>query len=334
MRQRFLAFGLPMLAAAVMLPRVARADTVVLLTASQETSGALSDGLALARHSLVSSTERDAAKASVQDGTPDTKDELCGAGKVAGADWALTSQSSRGASPEEARLEVVACRVSSGRMESLARALRGANWSAQVAELLQYLLRPEGVGVEDIQWRVQPAIPTPTTAAPPSTPVAPSSAPAPEAPKPSESYALRNTGLGLGVSVLGAFVRPSQALGSTLGSEVSANFGLSPLVYPIEFIAHVGITVAGPTFLRADAGARYVVQLAPAWYLGPEATGGMWVPFRSDGKVRFLAAAGLFAAYRPAPMVQLELAAETSFAFGGTGTLGFLSGYTRAQYRF
>jgi hypothetical protein len=198
------------------------------------------------------------------------------------------------------------------------------------------------VGIDEIQWRVPPSLPpslSPSSPAPPTPPIgaaSPNAAPTPAegSKRPYESYALRNMGLGVGVSVLGAFLRPPQARGSTLGSEVSAHFGWSPLMFPVEFLAHAGITVAGPTFLRADAGARYVVELAPAWYVGPEATLGLWAPFRSDGRVRFLAAAGLFAAFRPAAMLQLELAAETSFAFGGTGTLGFLSGYTRAQYRF
>src|SRR6185369_17249983 len=100
-------------------------------------------------HSFASDNEMVSAEAAVRDGVADTSQELVAAGKAAGAQWSLVGRVERNDHPsatlpdgreEEGyttyRLELEACQVQTGRVESLSREVLPDEGADDIAEML------------------------------------------------------------------------------------------------------------------------------------------------------------------------------------------------------
>jgi hypothetical protein len=94
-------------------------------------------------HKVPSPAEVTKAKAAVKDGIADTKEEYLAAGKASSSDWTLGGQvEDHGATY---RIELEACQIESGRVESLAREIDPAQATQQISEMLVFLIRPQGI---------------------------------------------------------------------------------------------------------------------------------------------------------------------------------------------
>jgi hypothetical protein len=185
-------------------------------------------------HVLVSSAEvlQGEAAAGPKAGTS----EGCVAiGKATSADWVLDATlvskegaskegapkegaSKQGASKEEPgsgrRIELRACQVSTGRVETLARDLDPkGDTQQQIREVLGLLLRPEGVGDDPLPWERPAAKPAPTTPSAPSPPKPDERKTAAAVPRYGEGSRLA---IGAGGGLLGVVARPDGARGSRL----------------------------------------------------------------------------------------------------------------------
>jgi hypothetical protein len=133
----------------------ARADKVAVLAFATSgggtTSAQLEDARAATRaavmqlhHALPNSSEMTTAEMAVKDGMADTSAEYRAAGRASSSQWTLAGHvDSHGPTY---RLELEACEVDSGRVESLAREIDAKEATPQIAEMLALLLRPEGIG--------------------------------------------------------------------------------------------------------------------------------------------------------------------------------------------
>src|SRR5205085_1375677 len=106
-------------------------------------------------HTLPTDAEMKTAEAKVVDGTADTSDELRAAGRAAQSPWSMSASVERIDYPpvknpdgteEEGwttyRVELEACEVQSGRVESLAREIVPDDAPAEIAEMIAFLVRP------------------------------------------------------------------------------------------------------------------------------------------------------------------------------------------------
>jgi hypothetical protein len=288
--------------------------------------------LALAKHAEVSADDLQKAKAIVLDGHPDTSAEMVALGNAAGAAWTLvTHVQATNEGPTSYRLELTACQTSSGRVESVARNVSGDNRDAQIAEMLEHLLRAEGLGNFDLQWKI-----VPTRAATAGTAK-------PQSPPPPDTRASYTYGEGapllLSAGLWGgaAAARPDNARGSSAGlsAEVALGYALSK-VPGLELRLGAGVAFVGPTALHADGGARFL--FAPLrgtrFFTGAEVTLGVFAPFGGDKTARFLARPALVVALGLTERVQLDALPELWVAPGGTGTLILLGGSLRGSIRF
>ncbi len=298
--------------------------------------------IGLKAHQLAGDDDMAKAKAAVTDGVPDTSSEYLAAGKAAQADWTLVGRVEARSSTTSGvryRLELVACLVASGRVESVARDVYGENQNEQLAEMLGVLLRKEGLGAEEIRWKVQAK-----EGAPPAAPTPPKEPEKPAAPKPPSPPAVRHPYaehapivLGAGVGFWGAAARPSNARGSSFSSTVELHGGYAlPQVPGLELRANAGLAYVGPSSLHVDGGARYALPLAPTvrLYGGPEITLGVFAPTGADQTPRFLARGALFLALGIGEHVQIDALGEFFAAPGGSGALLLTGGSARGSVRF
>lgn len=295
----------------------------------------------LKAHQLAGDDDMAKAKAAVTDGVPDTSSEYLAAGKAAQADWTLVGRvesRSGTTSGVRYRLELVACLVASGRVESVARDVYGENQNEQVAEMLGVLLRKEGLGAEEIRWKVQAK-----EGAPPKEPPPPKEPEKPVPPKPPSPPAVRHPYaehapivLGAGVGFWGAVSRPSNARGSSFSSTIELHGGYALPVPGLELRANAGLSYVGPSSLHVDGGARYALPLAPTvrLYGGPEITLGVFAPTGADQTPRFLARGALFVALGIGEHVQIDALGEFFAAPGGSGAILLTGGSARGSVRF
>jgi hypothetical protein len=293
------------------------------------------DAVALVHDTLPSEADLAAAEAAVKDGTPDTTREYRDAGTIAGAQWTLSGHvDARGWTY---RLELEACQVATGRVESLARPIDARQAAPQIAEMLALLLRPQGVGDAVPPWdqATAPPAPIPPLAPPPPPyrPVVPSS-PEPE----SQTYGSAHPlALGVGGEVLDAFTRSSVARGSSEAGVFSLT-GLYAVrsVAGLELVGEVAAGSIGPTSLRLDVGARYVLGIVPSAhvYAGVEAAAGAFFPLGGDEEPRFSIRAALPVVWAATSSIQLEVYPELAYAVGGSASLGFAGGGARFVLRF
>lgn len=116
----------------------------------------LARALTAAGHTLVPAPEIAAAmKAQVIDGAADTQEEYRGVGVATRADWVIAAQVEPAVTTE--RVEIAACLVKPGRVESVAREVEKARAARQIEEMLRVLVRAEGVGAGALPWeRIDP----------------------------------------------------------------------------------------------------------------------------------------------------------------------------------
>ncbi|MBP9111593.1 MAG: hypothetical protein KBF88_02240 [Polyangiaceae bacterium] len=309
---------------------------------------------------VATESERQKALAGSKDGVFDTQAEHLAAGKASGSIWTLTGRIEPHALSY--RLELEACLVSTGRVESVQREIEPSLAEKQISEMVAFLLRVEGVGKQAIPWNVipnatQPPVtapvtpPAPTTLAPP-TPLAPVDPKAispyqttqgtsgmqklAQAPMPKEWWLAGSAG------VMAAMIRPTGATGNAtslaLALSGGATFFSKNRDIPatgvfnepgaLEIVGNLGVGLIGPSSLYLDAGARYRFA-AGQIYGGPNLALGLFYPFAGDRSFRFLMRAGGFVGFAIDEHLFVEAAPDLMFTFGGTGTLGFFSGLVR-----
>lgn len=287
------------------------------------------------------------AEMAVKDGTADTSDEYRAAGRASGAKWTVSGRVERVDIAPQAtpngqedgytyyRLELEACQVDTGRVESLTRDVDADDAPNEIAEMLALLLRPEGIANAELPWSKGPhkPKPKPKPVAPPPPPPPP-----PAAPKPSHAYAEGHPfAIGPSIGISNALARPEGARGPSWAMPVGGAFGYALAQVPgLELRGVFTSQVIGPRALEMAAGARYAIGVAPSYrvFIGPELLAGAHVALGADKTARFLAHGAAFAAVGIGEHVQVEIAGDLAAALGGSGTLLLGGGTTRALVRF
>lgn len=304
-------------------------------TATRDAVGQIHD-------TLPTDAETASADHAAKDGVADTSAEFREAGRAAAAPWTVAGHVD--AHGGTYRLEIDACQIETGRVESLAREIEPGRASAQIAEMLALLLRPQGVGDTVPPWD-QPAAPPPATPPPPTTPP-PAPAPPPPAepgppPPPPPAYA-ENHPFALGVEgvALTAFAR--SALASKVGASPVAGLIAADGMYAfqgvhgLEAIVNVAGSVAGPSSFWIDGGFRYEFPVVPRAriFLGPEATVGAFFDLGGDKDARFVMRGALPIVVGVGEHVQIEAFPEIAYAAGGTVGIALAGGGLRGVVRF
>lgn len=299
-------------------------------------------------HTAPTDSELLTAEMAVKDGVADTSEECTAAGRASGSDWTLMGRVERMDFPaqtapdgvEEAgytayRLELEACRVDSGRVESLTRDVDPEEASAEIGEMIALLLRPEGIGKADIPWKLGQRK---RKVKPPPPP--PPEKPRPPPPPPPRKYAYAEghpIAIGASIGVTNALARPDVARGPSWAMPIGAVVGYAFEGLPgLEARGVFTSQVIGPRALEVSGGARYAIPVLPQYriFVGPELLVGAHVALGADKTTRFLTHGAAFAAIGLGDQVQLEIAGDLAAAFGGTGTLVLGGGTARALVRF
>ena len=335
--------------------RTALADKVAVLpfiSVCNATSAELAEARAAARAAVVAladtlptDSEMLTAEMSAKDGLADTSDEYRAAGRASSSDWTVLGHVEQHGSTYH--LEVDACQVASGRVESLAREIDPAQAAPQIKEMLAILLRPAGIDNAEIPWERNGAPPPPAPMAPapvtpPPIPVAPAPPPPPPSPprpaEPDHKYAEGSPlAVGLGLGGLGALHRSSMAVGSSASMILSGTVGYAPDGAPgLELRGNLAGSLAGPGSVSFDLGARYAAPVAPSirLFIGPEADLGGFFTTGGDKTGRFLLHGAGFVALAIGDHAQIEVAADLEYAAGGASGLLLGGGTVRGLARF
>lgn len=323
-----------------------------------EARGWAREAVKLRGHTSPSDAEVGLAERAAADGVADTSQEYRAAGRAVGAAWSLGAHVERvdvpartlpDGSSEEGysvyRLELEACQVETGRVESLIRDVDGDDAPAQIAEMLTLLLRKEGVANAELPWtktpharKAKPKV-APKPPEPPPEPPKPAPPPKPVKPEtPPKAYAEGHPiALGLSVGISNALVRPDQARGPSWAMPIGGAVGYALEALPgLELRGVFTSQVLGPRAIEIAGGARYAFPVQPKLrvFVGPELLAGVHVALGADKTARFLGHGALFAAIAVTDQVQLEVAGDLAGAFGGTGTLVLGGATARALVRF
>lgn len=284
-----------------LLPARGADDAETRTTAERNLAAALS----ALHHEAVAETEIRSALASIGDGVADTVEEYAAVGQATRADWVLVATVEPAVLTE--RVELAACLVSAGRLESVAREVDKARSPDQIREMVAVLLRPEGIGAGALPWERSS-----TPAAPPA-PVAPTPVPPPpQTPEPRVARlgylsgaadawppysAGRTVGLGARLGVSAGALRPEGASGSSasLVGAVRAAFAVGASGF--EPLVELGGNLAGPRALWIEGGARLMLTPllrrsddgkrweGPPFHVGPELALGAFVRLPPDDVV-------------------------------------------------
>lgn len=291
------------------------------------------------------------AEQAVTDGSPDTSQEYRAAGKASGSQWTVTGRIDRHDAPparlpdgtEEDgyttyRIELEVCQVDTGRVESLAREIDPDEASAQLAEMLGLLLRPEGIKNVVLPWDGAAPHKHKAKPKPPSAPPPPPPPPPPAEPVVKHSYAEnRPAALGVSVGASTALSRPSEARGPSEALALGGVFAYAIEQAPgLELRGIFTSQVIGPRALAIAAGGRYAIGVLPQYrlFVGPELLVGAHVAIGAEKTARFLGQGAAFVSWGIGEQFQLELAGDLAAALGGTGTLVLGGGTVRALVRF
>jgi cell division septation protein DedD len=295
-------------------------------------------------HKLPTPSEIVTAQVAVRDGVADTSEEYLAAGRASSSDWTVAGRfEAYGATY---RLELEACQIESGRVESLAREIDPSEAPKQIGEMLALLLRSQGIANAVIPWErvtISPAPPKP----PPPPPKPPPPPPPPKAPPPPPAVPHRYAenqpiAIGLSGAFLGALHRslppgaPANDVGSAAAGTLGGTFAFALAQVPgLELRADVDGSIAGPKSLGLEGGARYAIAVVPTLRLfaGPEAEIGTFVTFAGDKTARFLVTGAAFVALGLGEHVQFEIAGTVDYAAGST-SLVLGGGTLRALVRF
>lgn len=292
-------------------------------------------------HVLSNDAEQGAAERAVKDGVADTRDEYTAAGKASNAEWAIGGRvEARG---HYYRIEIEACRVSTGRVESLARNVERADERRKVGEMLGLLLRPEGITNATIPWlnEAPPAAPVAKEEPPPAKPTPPPEPPKPRLdspapiPTPSRPYAEgKPFAVGAGLGVLSAVGRPANASGGATTVDLLGSFGYALEAVPgLELRGELGGGIVAPRSVFFAAGARYMWTIGRV-YLGPELELGAFFPVGGDKEARFLVRGSPIVGIALADAFAIEAFGDAMLAPGGTGMLVLVGGGARGVVRF
>lgn len=302
-------------------------------------------------HSYATPDEMVSAEAAVKDGVPDTSTEYIAAGKAVSAPWTLVARVDRNDYPPSAaeegyttyRVELEACQVGTGRVESLSREILPGDADA-LAEMIALLVRPEGIGANtEIPWeRAGVGRPKPKPKPPASLPPPPAPAPALPPPEPRKARVVYGAGhpfsVGASIGISAALVRPDGARGPSAAMPIGGVLGYAfPDDVPgLELKLNVTGQALGPRAVEASAGARYAfapIGGAPL-FIGPELLLGAHVASGAEQTARFLTHGSLFIAYGITENLQAELAGDLAVAAGGSGPLLLGGGTARIVVRF
>jgi hypothetical protein len=286
---------------------------------------------------LPTDSEELTAEMAAKDGVADTSQEYRAAGRASSSDWTVLGH----VEPHTAtyRLEVDACQVSTGRVESLAREVEPSRASEQIKEMLSLLLRPAGIANADIPWEHNaPPVPPPTPVAPPPPTPPPPSPPPPRGPASKNAYSDGHPfAAGLGLAGLGALHRSPMAVGSSaaLLGEVGLGYALDAIP-GLEVRGNFAVSLAGPGSVSFDAGGRYAIVLSRSlrFCVGPELDLGGFFTTGGDKTGRFLLRGAAFASMGITEHVQIEVAGDLEYAAGGATALVLGGGTVRALARF
>jgi hypothetical protein len=287
-----------------------------------------------------SDAELAAAEASVQDGTPDTSAEYRIAGQIAGTQWTVAGHID--AHGWTYRLELEACQVATGRVESLVREIDARQAAPQIAEMLTLLLRQPGVGDAIPPWDQGPA-PPPAAAVVTTTRPALITTPPPAASPPvrepeNEEYGMAHPfAVGVGGEAVDAFQRSSLARGaSTAGFFTLTALYAVQRVPGLELVTDVAAGSSVPSSLRVDTGARYlgVLSRSAHLYAGLEGAFGVFIDLGGDEDVRYLLRGALPVIWAFSNSAQIEVYPTVAYAMGGTAPIGLAGGGARLVIRF
>ncbi len=258
-------------------------------TAIKQATDAAAKGLG---HELV--PESDVLQGEAAAGAKAGTSEGCVAiGQATSADWVveptILADATSGAGTH---VEMKACQVSSGRVETLARDLDPeGDRSAQLREMLALLLRPQGVGDDPLPWKAAGYVaPKPPAEAKPAKP-APAPAPSPTPPPTPPPQYGEGGPLAIGGGGGAAFLlaRPDGARGGRVFGawHVGAAFGL-PQRRGLELLLRVGGVHGSANGGFIEVGGRLMFPGSPTSRLafGGAATVGAFGVFSSGEGIR------------------------------------------------
>lgn len=275
----------------------------------------LAKGLAALGHTLVPAQDvANAVRAGAADGVADTVEEYRAIGGSTQSDWVLAGVVDPAVI--SSRVELSACFVRMGRVESVAREVNRNQSPQEVQEMLAVLVRPEGIGAGELPWekgkppmQTPPPQPPPQQVPPPFNPFQPQFQPQlPPQPPPPPGKAsidyMRTTewvwpvysaghrgflGAQLGFSM--PAVRPEPhgpSKGAAMVALVRGGYAVGDR--GIELFGELGGNLAGPKALFVGAGVRWMlnptlnkgqdgVSRGISLFLGPAIVAGAFVRF-------------------------------------------------------
>jgi hypothetical protein len=270
----------------------------------------LARGLTALGHTVIAASP---SAAGVTDAVADTLEEYRAVGAATHADWVLVGAVEPAVAT--ARVELTACLVRMGRVESVAREVNQTRTAPEVQEMLAVLVRPEGIGAGELPWekapRPPPPAPPPAEKSPPPVVIPPPAPPAAPPAPPIEgrvglsyptgaaevwpAYSGGKRGLvsvGLGFSAPAARPGAAKGSGSSFVSALRAGYAIGDA--GIEPFAEFGGNLAGPRALWLNAGARWMfspflkrgndgLRRGLPLFIGPELTAGLFVRLGTSG---------------------------------------------------
>ena len=313
------------------------------------------EAVAKAGHTFASDDEMVSVRRAIRDGTADNSEEYVAAGKVVGAAWTLTGHVERidhppsleSSNKEEPgytsyRVELEACQVASGRVESLSREVLPDDAAADLQPMIALLLRPAGIANAAIPWERSGVHPKPRPKTPPPTTPEESSTPRrfeEQKPVMREVYGQGHPAvIAASIGVTNALARPSQARGSSWALPIggAVGYALPDSVKGLELRGQMTGQVAGPAALTIEGGARWAVAPLPdlRLFVGPEVLVGAHIAEGADKTARFLLHGSLLLALGITENLQVEVAGDLMPAFGGSGMLVLAGATARVAVRF
>lgn len=281
------------------------------------------------KHEQPSPVEVSSGNAAVKDGQADTSDEYRAFGTAANVAWTLRGTAIHRF--EGYRLELEVCQIKTGRVELLAREIDETQETAQIAEMLALLLRPEGIANAELPWQ--------NSKAKPKEPEKPAPPPPPPGPPPvRHAYAEEHPlALGVTVGVLSAVSRPGNATGPSTSLYLGATGAYHLEAVPgLELRGNLAGTLAGPKAVLLDVGARYALPLAPTrrLFVVPDAGLGTFITLGAAKEARFWLRGAVFLSLGLGARVALEAGPDLGVTPGGSGAVVLFGGTLRGLARF
>jgi hypothetical protein len=271
---------------------------------------------------------------------------LVAIGKTTGSEWvvdvttiATPTSAPPGATPK--RIEVKACQVSTGRVETLARDVdTKKDLAAQLREMLALMLRPQGVGDDPLPWETPGAASSASASTSTSASSAPSAgadAGAVAAPPEPRFGATHPLFFGVSGAAYDFAGRPDNVEGKRGIGSISAIGGYT--VYTdgpiVDVFGRVGSFFGPGPALRLEAGGRALARVTTGVAIGGGATAGVFAETAGTKSTRALFGLDAVVAFALSPRFQIDLSiASLRLAPGTGGALVFLGAELTAAARF